>query len=184
MKMGYSLWPLAMVWRKSNNHDACWDHKFKADGFLGLHIMFYTFCCLCFCGWSPGLGVLGKISHGTAAAHEKGDFNLLRSQALMLCKQILYGRDGRCSTESSFRVGGLGEKEGGQGRLLFLDQACHWECILRDIALIGVFYFCFLFFSAFWISWCIRLCYSSFSIIDPNIENQEHSECLLPSCFS
>lgn len=51
MTMGYSLWFLAVVCRKSNNHDSCWDHEFKADGFLGLHVMFYTFCCLCFCGW-------------------------------------------------------------------------------------------------------------------------------------
>ena len=46
---------------------------------------------------SLGLRVLGKMSHGTAAAHEKGDLKLLRSQVLMLCKQILYGRDGGCS---------------------------------------------------------------------------------------
>lgn len=105
-----------------------------------LHFLLSMFLWLKSC-----LGVLGKISHGTAAAHEKGDLNLLRSQVLMLRTQILYGRDGGCSTESSFRVGGLGEKEGGQGRPLFLDQACHWECILRDIALIGVFYFCFFF---------------------------------------
>lgn len=68
---------------------------------------------------SLGLGVLCKISHGTAAAHEKGDLKLLRSQVLMLCNQILYGRDGGCSIESSFRglggLGGLGEEEG-QGR--------------------------------------------------------------------
>lgn len=135
---------------------------------LSMHIMLYTFCCLCFCGWSPGLGVLGKISHGTAAAHEKGDLNVLRSQVLMLCKQILYGRDGGCSMESSFRVGELGEEKEGQDRLLFLDQACHQECVLRDIA---VSYFCFFF--SFWISWCIRVCYSTFFIMDPNIENQE-----------
>lgn len=80
--------------------------------------MFYTFCWLSMFLWlkSLGLGVLGKMSHGTSAAHEKGDLKLLRSQVLMHCKQILYGRDGGCSTESSFSVGGLGEEEECQGR--------------------------------------------------------------------